>query len=197
VKLIVGLGNPGKKYVSTRHNVGFWVVERLAVKLWREEKKLRAAISGPYESRGVIAKDQRLETKDRYLLAKPATFMNRSGEAVAELMKEFAVAARDVWLIHDDADLALGAIRIQESGKRSTHNGVQSTVEMLGGQVFARFRLGIGLPPPGIDWEDYVLNPFPPEQTGIVNKGVERATEAVETALAEGIVAAMNRYNGS
>ena len=195
MKLVVGLGNPGVKYLKTRHNIGFWVVERLATKPWREDKKLRAAISGPYESR--ISK-----TKDVYILAKPTTLMNRSGDAVKRLWNRFksrpsaSPDLANLWVVHDDADLALGVIRIQESGKRSSHNGVQSIVEALDGEPFVRFRFGIGRPPVRRDWEDYVLTPFSPEQTETVNKGVEQMAKAVKTALAEGIVMAMNRYNG-
>jgi PTH1 family peptidyl-tRNA hydrolase len=201
MKLIVGLGNPGEGYVQTRHNVGFWVVERLATKSWKEDKELRAVTSGPYESQIARTRDERRKTKDEYLLAKPTISMNLSGKAVKRLLKRFKLEPRersglsDLWVIHDDADLALGVIRIQESGKRSTHNGIQSVVEAVEGQPFVRFRLGIGSPPTSIDWEDYVLTPFSLEEVKTVNEGVRRMTEAVETALTEGIVMAMNRYN--
>jgi PTH1 family peptidyl-tRNA hydrolase len=194
VKLIVGLGNPGKKYEKTRHNVGFRVVERLAAGnsgKWEEKKRYRALMSGPYFSHHLGG-----NTQGRYLLIKPTTFMNRSGEAVGKLVREFKVKPENLWVVYDDVDLALGKVRIRRSSKKSTHQGIASILKVLDNEEFVRFRLGVDRPPPGLRWEDYVLGEFRRDELETIERGIEKMAQAIGVALTEGITAAMNRYHG-
>lgn len=184
MRLVVGLGNPGKKYERTRHNVGYWVVEELASNSWRRTDRLGVLVSGPYRA-----------DRGEYLLVKPTTFMNNCGEAVFSLLDHYHLDERALWVVYDDTDLPLGKVKIQELGKRSTHNGVQSIVDNLKAGEFARFRLGIGRPDGGVSREKYVLGKFRAEEEEGVRIGVELMIRALRLALNDGMVAAMNRYN--
>ncbi len=200
MKIVIGLGNPGEKYARTRHNAGYRVVEVLAGDEleWREKKRYRAFIAEkvvPYASDIDSETEMPVIAEKRCLLVKPQTYMNRSGETVGRLMKEKSIEAADVWVVHDDADLAVGDIKISVSGKRSTHNGVRSVVDALDGEEFVRFRVGIGRPEPGERWEDYVLSSFRPNQKESFRTGVEMTVAAIKTALQRGVTAAMNQYN--
>lgn len=191
--LLVGLGNPGEPYQETKHNIGFWVVEKLATQSWREDRGSGVLISGPY-----LTKTPRFQipnSRFEYVLAKPQVYMNQSGGAVKKLISKFKIKSKDLWVIHDDADLSLGKIKIQISGKRSTHNGVQSITGVLAGKSFVRFRFGIGRPALGMAWEDYVLSRFGEEEKTRLGEGMVRMVEAINLALDQGIVAAMNKYN--
>lgn len=183
-KLIVGLGNPGGKYSRTRHNVGFTSVDALAARHghspWR--RLFRAQIA-----EGTIA-------GKRVVLAKPQTFMNLSGEAVRSIAGWFKVGAKDILVIYDDMDLPLGSIRIRERGSAGGHRGMQSITQWLRTQEFPRLRIGIARPQ-AEGAVDFVLSTFAPEERPIIHAAISRSVEAVETILAEGIVAAMNRYN--
>jgi len=134
MKLIIGLGNPGTEYADTRHNIGFMVVDKLARELgtqtpqWKEEEKFGAMT---------------VKIGD-VMLAKPVSFMNRSGEVVSAIMRYYKLTPADVWVIHDDLDLPIGKIRIREKGSSAGHNGVKSIIEQLHSDSFVRFRLGIG-----------------------------------------------------
>jgi peptidyl-tRNA hydrolase, PTH1 family len=185
VKLVVGLGNPGRKYERTRHNLGFFIVDQIArqsqVALKRE---LCDALVGEWWS-----------DAQRALLAKPQAYMNRSGESVKVLLDHFRLTPDDLVVVHDDLDLVFGRIRIRPGGGAGGHRGVLSILESLGGAQFYRVRVGIGRPPDGIDPTDFVLAPFTSEEVGQLDKLVSRAAEAVVTLLREGSKRAMEQFN--
>ncbi len=183
--LIVGLGNPGAKYEKTRHNLGFRVVDQLAER-WG---------FGHYDTRfdGDIGKG-RAHGKD-VLLLRPHTFMNLSGASVAACARYFKLVPADVWVAHDDLDLPLGKLRIRVGGSSGGHNGIASVIERLGDRAFTRFRLGIGRPATPVPIEDYVLQPFGPEEKHVAQEMVAKAADAIETALKEDVTRAMNLFN--
>ena len=186
MKLIVGLGNPGKEYKGTRHNAGFDAVEALAHAEglgWREGHK------------GEMAKGK-LAGQDVVLL-KPTTFMNLSGESVAETLHFFKLDAKaDLWVIHDELDLPVGAMKISIGAGPGGHNGVKSIIEKIGHKDFARFRIGIGKPTDQTPIEDYVLRKPSKEEHEALHEAHKRATEAVLEALKSDLTTAMNKYNG-
>ena len=183
--LIVGLGNPEKNYKGTRHNVGFEVVNQLAhdhnIPIARA--KFRA-----HWGEGKIA-------GVKVLLAKPQTYMNLSGEAVGELMAFFRCTPKDLIVVYDDTNLPVGEIRVREQGSAGGQNGMKNIIQRLGTDQFTRVRVGIGEKPPGWDLADYVLSRFKKEEIEGFIDGVNKAAAAVELILAEGVAAAMNRYN--
>ena len=185
MKLVVGLGNPGRKYERTRHNLGFLIVDQVArrnqVAL---EKDLCDALVGEGWCDG-----------QRILLAKPHVFMNRSGESVKGLLDHFRSTSDDLVVIHDDLDLAFGRIRIRPGGGAGGHRGVLSIMESLGGGQFYRVRVGIGRPPDSVEPTDFVLEPFGAEELSQLDKLVSRAAEAVVTLLLEGGTRAMEQFN--
>jgi peptidyl-tRNA hydrolase, PTH1 family len=182
-KLVVGLGNPGKEYAGTRHNIGFDVVDRLAAKRecsLRNRTKFSAEVG---EAGGVT-------------LVKPRTFMNRSGAAVAGLVNWLKLTPQDVLVIVDDADLPLGQLRLRPSGGSGGHNGLRSVIEALGSEQFARLRVGIGRREPvGADITNHVLGKFGVEERAAARAATEDARAAVECCLKEGLTAAMNQFN--
>lgn len=183
--LIVGLGNPGRKYEKTRHNAGFRVIELLAER-WNCDH---------YENafEGELAKCA--HGGQKALLLKPQTFMNLSGASVAVCANFHKIPPSQIWVIHDDLDLPLGHLRIRESGSAGGHNGVQSVIERLGTRDFARFRLGIGRPTGPMPIEDYVLQPFADGEREATDAMLLRAADAVEAALKDGLQKSMNAYN--
>lgn len=190
IKLIVGLGNPGPQYSRNRHNVGFQCVELLAQRHGlRLDKLQHRAMTGS----GVITCGG-----ERYkvLLARPLTFMNASGEAVAPLARYYGVGPQDLIVIHDDLDLASGKLRLRGGGSSGGQNGIKSIIERLGSPDFARVKVGIGRPPGRMDPADYVLQNFSAAEEEVFTPLRGRVGDAVQCWLAEGIDAAMNRYNG-
>ncbi|WP_027719206.1 aminoacyl-tRNA hydrolase [Desulfovirgula thermocuniculi] len=183
--LVVGLGNPGAEYARTRHNVGFMVVDRLAADLGIEVGRvwLRSLVGLGY-----------LDGK-RIILAKPLTYMNRSGEAVGLLLRWYGLTPQELLVVSDDLDLPVGQLRLRRSGSSGGHRGLQSVIERLGGGDFARLRVGIGRPPEGVAVVDWVLSEFAPEELPAVERAVAEASQAVRLALTEGMEAAMNRFN--
>lgn len=183
VKLIVGLGNPGEEYVGTRHNVGFRCLQLLARRhhLTFSRRECRARVA-----EGAIASQP-------VLLARPHTYMNLSGTAVACLVRKYRLSIGDLVVIHDDMDLPPGRIRLRPKGSAGGHHGMESIIASLGSQDFPRLRIGIGLP--SGDTIDYVLSPFSDEEKESVAVAIQQAAEAVECLLTEGIEAAMNKYN--
>ncbi len=183
MRLVVGLGNPGRRYRGTRHNVGWEVVDRLSARwgigAFREEEE---ALVGRGEIAGV-----------EVLLAKPLTYMNRSGEAVGGLVRRYGLQPQEVLVIYDDVDLPVGALRIRPRGSAGGHHGMASVLEVLGTQEVPRLRIGIGRPRG--DAAAYVLSRFAPEERSRIAEAVERAADAVETLLREGIQRAMDRFN--
>lgn len=183
--LIVGLGNPGAKYEKTRHNVGFRTIDALAER-WN---------FGHYDSRfnGEIGSGQ--AHGQRLLLLKPQTFMNLSGASVSAVANFHKLAPKDVWVVHDDLDLPLGRLRIRLGGSSGGHNGVASVIDRLGSPEFTRFRLGIGRPSVPVPIEDYVVQPFGPDERQPAQEMIVKAADAIETALKEGLTQAMNIHN--
>lgn len=183
--LIVGLGNPGPEYAATRHNLGFRVVEGWLKRFGcrREQMRWQALLfESPWEG-GTV------------LLAKPLTYMNRSGEAVAPLVRSLRLDLERVWVVCDDFSLPLGRLRLRRRGSDGGHRGLRSVIQALGSQDFPRLRMGVGPVPWGMDPIEFVLSPFTPEEQPAVETMCQRAVEALACALQEGIEAAMNRYN--
>lgn len=191
MKLIVGLGNPGKTYETTRHNIGFVAVEALQKRLklgdFREESKFKSEIA-----RGEF-------NGERVILLKPLTFMNLSGEAVQTVKQFYKIASADVWAIYDDIDLPLGTLRIRSEGSPGTHNGMKSLTQSLATESFPRFRLGIesrGLvSPEQQDLSSFVLEPFRHEELSAVQRMIEEFVEAVATALKKGLDVTQQQYS--
>ena len=188
-KLVVGLGNPGREYDRTRHNVGFAVLDRLAEKLecsfrrkWRFSAEIAESTAGG---------------TGKVVLAKPRTYMNRSGSAVSALLSWLKVEPAHLLVVVDDADLPLGQIRLRASGGSGGHNGLRSIIETLGGnEQFARLRVGIGRSAAaGADITGHVLGRFAPQEREIMIQTTATAAEAIECCLRDGLTEAMNRFN--
>ena len=183
--LIIGLGNPGKEYRLTRHNMGFRVVDRVArqqgIQFKRRQGKAQIG-------------EGRLGTK-RVVLAKPLTYMNKSGIAVKRLVKALGVPLDHLVVVHDDLDLACGRMKMKEKGGHGGHKGVQSIIEQLGSSDFLRVKIGIGKPPDPEQGADYVLSRFAAEERALVKESVEQAAQAIEAIIISGKDKAMNRYH--
>lgn len=184
MKLIVGLGNPGEDYAQTRHNIGFNCLNHIARKhglsFTRREAHSRLA-------QGQIGGQE-------VLLAKPFTFMNRSGAAVAALMRKYQIQPADLVVIYDDMDLPVGKLRLRPSGSAGGHHGMESIIAALGSQDFPRIRVGIGKPI-AEDAISFVLSHFTPEEKESIAQALGRVGEAVEMLLTQGVEAAMNQFN--
>jgi PTH1 family peptidyl-tRNA hydrolase len=187
LKLIVGLGNPGRRYRDTRHNVGFAVVDALA-----------ARHGGAFESAPGEAIMARLRGvgPGGTLLVKPLTFMNLSGFAVSEVARYFRVDLPYILVVADDISLPVGRLRARPQGSDGGHKGFRSITEQFGSQAFPRLRVGVGRGDPRRDLADHVLAGFEAEERPVVEAAVERAADAAELFVAEGIEAVMNRFNG-
>ena len=185
MRLIVGLGNPGLRYRSTRHNVGFRCVDLIARRWGLRFSERRA--------RAVLARGERVG--EQVVLAKPRTFMNNSGEGVAYLLTRFTAEAADLIVIYDDMELPTGRLRIRPVGSDGGHNGARSIIEALRTQDFPRIRVGIGPQPLGLDPVTHVLGCFLPEEATQITKAAQEVVDAVECIMVEGIDAAMNRFN--
>ncbi len=196
-KLVVGLGNPGRDYAGTRHNIGFTVLDRLAEELdcsfrrkWRFSAEVAEAATGD---------------AGKLVLAKPRTYMNRSGSAVGALLNWLKLAPGQLLVIVDDADLPLGQIRLRASGGSGGHNGLRSIIEALGGnEEFARLRVGIGRPstgpgagttPLGADITGHVLGRFTTPERELAERAAAAAVKAIRCCLREGLTEAMNQFN--
>lgn len=184
IRLVVGLGNPGERYARTRHNAGFLVLERLL------------AVGDPPWRR---CHDREETTITRgegdLLLVRPLAFMNRSGQPVAAVLAERGVSPAEMLVVVDDTSIPEGRVRIRESGGPGGHNGLRSIAELIGTEDFPRVRLGIGVAPPDVDLADYVLAALDAAEWEALRATVEVAVEAVRLACAEGVRAAMNRFN--
>ena len=187
MKLIVGLGNPGRKYRETRHNIGFAVADELA--------RRGGAVFETAPADGLITRLRSLGP-DGTLLLKPLTMMNASGFAVSEVARYFRIATGDILVVADDVNLPLGRLRARPSGSAGGHNGFRSIIEQLGTTSFARLRVGVGRGDPRRDLADYVLAGFDTDERPVVAETVGRAADAGELFAAEGIEPVMNRFNG-
>lgn len=185
MKLIVGLGNPGRSYAMHRHNVGFRVIDLLAE---RTGISLAKRSFGAFVGKGVVA-------GEAALLAKPQTYMNLSGDAVGPLLGYYRLGREELIVAHDDLDLALGAIKISRGAGDGGHNGVHSIIGAVGGKDFTRVRMGIGRPPERIDAADYVLQRFGAEEEAAAEELVVRSADAVELLIREGLVRTQQEYH--
>jgi PTH1 family peptidyl-tRNA hydrolase len=187
MKIIVGLGNPGREYDATPHNIGFEVVDVLAREAGSDLKK---SWRFPMESASFRRSGHEV------MLVKPQTFMNRSGDAVAPLARKKGVAPSDVLVLVDDVELPLGALRMRPKGSAGTHNGLKSMIERMGTTEFPRLRIGVGPVPPGQDRVAFVLGKYPKAMHEAVEQVKQKAAEAVRAWIDEGVERAMNKYNG-
>ena len=186
IYVIAGLGNPGKKYHYTRHNVGFLVVDILAEKynISVTQIKHKALIgTGTIEDKKII-------------LVKPQTYMNNSGESLIEVVEWYKVPLEQLIVIYDDMDLPLGKLRIRAKGSSGTHNGMKSVIYHLQSENFPRIRVGIDKKPEELDTIDYVLGKFTEDEKKVVFDSLVRAAEAAVTIITSGINEAMNMFNG-
>jgi PTH1 family peptidyl-tRNA hydrolase len=186
MRLIVGLGNPGRRYRDSPHNTGFRVCERLAERHRLGESSRR--FQGRFW-RGRIAGE------DVGVLM-PETYMNLSGEAVSEAVRYLPLGAGDVVVVYDEMDLPIGRLRIRPGGGSAGHNGMKSVIERLGTEEFPRVRVGVGRPPRGREPTGHLLGRAEARVRDLLERAVERAADGVETILSEGIEEAMNRFNG-
>jgi len=193
VKLVVGLGNPGRRYASTRHNAGFRIAERFAEVHGIDLSQRR--FDGRFGCGRLTGRGG--ESIDVCVL-EPETFMNRSGESVSAALRELPIEDpdRDLVVITDDVDLPFGRLRIRPSGGSAGHRGLVSLITCLGSRSFPRLRFGIDRPRGDLDTADYVLEDFTPSEAAELGRHIGRAVEALEAMLMEGIPVAMNRYNG-
>ena len=185
--LIVGLGNPGREYRETRHNIGFLLMDQLAVNLNARFTRL--------QSKALVASTTYHERK--IILAKPQTFMNLSGQSVQGLIHFYKLPLTNILIAHDDLDLPPGTIRIRPDGGSAGQKGMSSILERLGTDEFPRLRLGVGRPPGQMQAPDYVLQDFSNGEWILISEILNRAMEAALTFVTEGLNVAMNKYNGS
>lgn len=186
MKMIIGLGNPGKQYEDTRHNIGFKVIDQLAESLSAPpmQSKFNGMFSTVHTSNGKV------------LLVKPLTFMNLSGQCVIPLMNYFNVNVEDILVLYDDLDIAPGKIRLRQKGSAGGHNGMKSIISHLGTQDFKRIRIGVGRPTNRMSISDYVLSNFSKEELPIMKEVTMKVSDACEDWLRDPFLEVMNKYNG-
>ena len=184
MKLVVGLGNPGRKYQKTRHNIGFLVIDALAEEFKIKLKKIKY---DSFYGEGWL--------DEAVILAEPMTFMNLSGKSISKLIKKHKVDLKDTIVIYDDLNLDLGVLKIKKSGSSGGHNGLKSIIEQLQSNCFPRIRLGIGRPNEMLDLTRYVLSTFKREEHEKVGEMVSKSVEAVKLIFTGGIDMAMTVYN--
>jgi PTH1 family peptidyl-tRNA hydrolase len=185
--LLIGLGNPGREYQSNRHNFGFMLIDRIAVRLNARGLKVQSkaiVTNGIYQDHKII-------------LAKPQTYMNLSGQSIQGLANFYKLLLENLLVAYDDLDLPFGTIRMRPGGGPGGQKGVASTIAQLGTKDFARLRLGIGRPPGRMDPAAYVLQDFSREETKILSEVLDRAADAALEFVVNGLDKAMNKYNGS
>jgi PTH1 family peptidyl-tRNA hydrolase len=200
MRIIVGLGNPGEKYEKTRHNLGFIIVDRFlkdfeSVKntTWENSNKFKSDIAQ-------IDWQPKHGKMEKVILVEPKTFMNNSGMAVKIIADFYKINPEDIWIINDDIDLPLGAMKIRFGGASAGHRGIESVIEQLGTDKFWRFRMGIGENRELNDSrvknvDDFVLGVFSGAEKGKLKELIKRGADAIEMSLEEGMEAAMNRFN--
>ncbi len=186
MKLVVGLGNPGRRYEGTRHNVGFIVVGELAKKYSASGQKNR--FQG--ETAEIVVDGEKI------LLLTPTTYMNLSGASVLAARDFYKIPQEDLLIVCDDLNLPLAKLRMRATGSAGGQKGLEDIIRRLGTDVFARLRIGIGSPPDGWSWPDFVLSKFTKEEIPAMEQAVARTIEAIEGWVREGVQSCMNRYNG-
>jgi PTH1 family peptidyl-tRNA hydrolase len=181
--LVVGLGNPGRKYARTRHNVGFIVLEDLAENsgLTFKERKEYRICDGSIEN-------------NRIVLLEPLTFMNRSGTAVRKIADKFSISPEEIIVVHDDLDLDVGRLKIRKKGSAGGHRGIASVIDRIGSKEFIRVRIGIGRDERMLP-EDFVLSKFKRNELSHMRTAVKSASESIHTIITEGVDRAMNQFN--
>ena len=185
--LLIGLGNPGREYRDTRHNVGFMLIDRLIVRLNAQGMKLQSkaiVTTATYQDRKLI-------------LAKPQTYMNLSGQSAQGLLNFYKIPMENMLVAHDDLDIPFGAIRIRPKGGPGGQGGMASTINQLGTKDFPRLRIGIGRPPGRMDPSAFVLQKFTREEMKLLSEIIDRAADAALTFVTDGLNMAMNKYNGT
>jgi PTH1 family peptidyl-tRNA hydrolase len=198
MRLIVGLGNPGREYVGTRHNIGYEVLDRLAEQLgWCGPKEFDRVARTKFDG---VAMDGTFSTHatgavEKLLLLKPTTFMNLSGRSVQQAMAFYQLAPADVMIVLDDLALPCGKIRLRPGGSDGGHNGLKDIARALGTSEYPRLRLGIDPPPPRVAGRDYVLGRFADEQRKLIDGAIDRSVMAILMWIEQGVETAMNKYN--
>jgi peptidyl-tRNA hydrolase, PTH1 family len=185
MKIIVGLGNPGRTYERTRHNAGFMAADELAGIL---------RVDSMQEKHHALIGKVRIDSEES-LLVKPQTFMNDSGRAVAAILRDTYRTVSDLIVVHDDLDLPLGSVRVKIGGGHGGHNGLRSIIECLGSSDFIRVRIGINRPALNMDAADYVLSPFLAEERPVASEAIAKAAETVRRIVVEGPKRAMEIVN--
>lgn len=185
MKCVIGLGNPGRKYEKTRHNVGFFVIDELIERHHLDFTKSKFKCDYAMEDIG----------GEKVLFIKPQTFMNLSGEGVRPLLDFYKIAVEDIVVIYDDLDLPTGKIRLREKGGHGGHNGIRSLIEHLGTKEFKRIRIGVGRPTNNTPVVKYVLQPFLKEEAADVDLAVQLAADAADMWFKEKFVDVMNQFN--
>ena len=184
--VIAGLGNPGRQYEKTRHNMGFLVADEFAAAHGIDVRKIKhKALVGEGRIGG-----------EKVLIVKPQTYMNLSGESLREVMNYYDVPMENLIVIYDDMDLQIGTLRIRKKGSSGSHNGMKSVIYQLQNDEFPRIRIGIGTPP-AEDWKDYVTGQVTDKEAPVLAEAVKEAAAALECIITDGIDIAMNRFNTS
>ncbi|MEI7846054.1 MAG: aminoacyl-tRNA hydrolase [Chloroflexota bacterium] len=183
--LIVGLGNPGREYSQTRHNFGFMLIDRIALRLNARGMKI--------QSKAIVISTK--YSDERLILAKPQTFMNLSGQSIQGLINFYKLPLDHLLVAHDDLDLPFCTLRIRPGGGAGGQKGIKSTIEQLGTPDFSRIRLGIDRPPGRMDAADYVLQEFSAKESQIVSETLDRAADAALAWISDGLNFAMNKFN--
>jgi PTH1 family peptidyl-tRNA hydrolase len=183
--LVVGLGNPGKKYEGSRHNLGFQVVEKLSQRL--------GGVKPDYKHQALVAVTSYMDKP--VILAQPLTYMNLSGRAVNQMIRNYHIDSNCLLVVYDDLDLPAGSIRLRGTGGSGGHRGLQSIIDILGTNCFPRLRVGIGSAPDYMEPAEYVLMPVGGQEKIIFDEAVARSAEAVLHYIEHGLDAAMNIYN--
>ena len=185
-KLLIGLGNPGEEYNSSRHNIGFIMIDKIAENL--------SINFDNHKKKSLYARMKKGETQ--YILLKPQTFMNLSGESALRISKLFNISIEDIFVIYDDMDLPFGTFKIKKGGSSGGHNGIKSLIAQLQSEDFFRIRIGIGRPSFGKKVNDYVLSSFSKSEREIIDNDIsDKVIEAVKVALFESPIIAQNRFN--
>jgi peptidyl-tRNA hydrolase, PTH1 family len=186
--MVVGLGNPGSQYEFTRHNIGFRIIDNLALSIETEFKKIKSYDS--LISRGKI-------NNHNLMLVKPQTYMNLSGKSVSKIVSYYRISFQDLLIVYDDLNLELGQIRIRKRGSAGGHKGVESIIQYLNSEDIPRLRIGIGKPSinSNFDYASYVLSNFNNNEKDKISEVIQLSTEAIKTVIEDGLEKAMRKYN--
>jgi PTH1 family peptidyl-tRNA hydrolase len=185
VIVIAGLGNPGRKYASTRHNVGFDVIDLLSQKFGIKVNKIKF--------KGLVGEG--VWAGEKIVLIKPSTYMNLSGESIRPIMEFYKIKPEELMVVVDDIDIEFGTMKIKKKGSAGTHNGLKSIISQTGTDQFPRLKIGIGQKPEHYDLADFVLSKFSKSERKTVDKAILKAADAVDEYITRGVDSAMNKYN--